>query len=87
MTELRTSEQISPPDWDALQAEEIKTLKFLCERIGYGRCVQVIQQAWAEKLRQTQPDLSQNSADLAAGIICVWCDTDKRTGKVVKDAT
>jgi hypothetical protein len=84
--ENKTSEHVNIPDWDSIQAEEIQTLKFLGERIGYGRCVQIIQQAWSEKLKQ-QEGVSQNSADLAAGIICVWCDTDKRTGKVVRNAT
>lgn len=73
------------PDWDIIQRSEIAVLEKLGERIGYGRCMQILQEAWAKKLRE-DPEYALDSvqADLGAGTICVWCHTDKRTGKVVK---
>lgn len=78
-------ESVEVPDWDRIQAAEIATLKELGERIGYGRCIQILQQAWSQKA-QTDPVWPRPAkvADMEAGIICVWCLTDSRTGKKVK---
>lgn len=75
------------PDWDAIQRRERATLRELGEQIGYGRCIQILEEEWARKL-QSDPLWPQPKqvAEMAAGTICVWCHTDRRTGKVVKVA-
>lgn len=73
------------PDWNAIQSAEIAQLSALGERIGYGRCIQILQQLWSRKL-QADPrwPLDKMTADMSAGAICVWCETDTRTGEKIK---
>lgn len=81
------NETVRVPDWDVIQGREIAVLRELGERIGYGRCIQILEQAWSAKM-QSDPVWPHDSvtADTASGIICVWCRTDSRTGKKVKKA-
>lgn len=75
-------ESVELPDWDRIQWQDILTLKLLGDKIGYGRCIQVLQEAWSKKCQEdVKFPMDRKTADLSAGIICVWCDTDRRTGK------
>lgn len=74
------------PDWNAIQAREIAELSRLGEGIGYGRCIQILEQLWSTML-QKEHGFSKHTSDLSAGIICVWCNTDRRTGQVNKGET
>lgn len=73
----------SVPDWDAIQLTQRITLQNLGDQIGYGRCIQILQNIWAKKIEHEMP-IPRQTAELSAGIICVWCHTDSRTGKVLK---
>ena len=61
---------------------DIKILEKLGEKWGYGRCIQILQEAWSKKA--VKNGIPEVLADMEVGIICVWCDTDHRTGKKVK---
>lgn len=50
---------------------------------GFGNVIDVLKTAWSKGLQKDSQQSAQ-SADLAAGHICVWCYTDSRTGKKVK---
>ena len=48
---------------------------------GYGNTISHLKRAWSDHL-QAQ-GINKQGADMAAGIICVWCHTDSRNGKKV----
>jgi len=55
----------------------------LADRIGYGHLIQILKDAWSEKL-QSEWGMSKDTADRGALHICPWCDVDGRTGKAAK---
>lgn len=77
-------ESVAVPDWDKIQFRERELLRRTGDEIGYGRCIQILQQEWSNKLMvDPYHPHDRQTADLSAGTICVWCHTDRRTGKVV----
>lgn len=72
------------PDWNAIQAREIAELQRLGSGIGFGRCIQILEQLWSEHLQRTE-HYDRRTADVFAGSVCVWCNTDRRTGKINKE--
>jgi hypothetical protein len=79
------TESVEVPDWDAIQAPERAALLGLAQRIGYGRCIQILQQLWYQKARSDGRD--ERSALLESGTACPWCHTDSRTGKYLAGGT
>lgn len=65
------------------EPEAIETVKRLGALYGYGNLISHLQTAYAETMSR-EWGLTQQASDYAAGIICAWCHTDKRTGKKVK---
>jgi hypothetical protein len=64
------------------EADAIKSAIANAERFGYGRLIQVLQQAWSAKCQAEGFDA--RTSDRAAGIICAWCKTDRRTGRRIE---
>lgn len=64
------------------EREAIEEVKRLGAEYGYGNLIYHLSEAWSQKL-QAQ-GMSKQGADFAARYICVWCNTDSRTGKKVK---
>lgn len=48
---------------------------------GFGNLIHELKLAWSKML---QTDLDEVTADMASGLICVYCKRDTRTGKKVK---
>jgi hypothetical protein len=65
------------------EQEAIETVKRLGAEFGYGNLISHLQREWSER-HQARDGVSQHTADTAAGIICVWCGIDSRTGKKAK---
>lgn len=65
--------------WLTGEREQAKQLIAFAKRWGYGRAIQILQGAWSQDSQDS--GLSRETSDRAAGIICVWCNTDRRTGK------
>lgn len=63
---------------------EIDQLEVLAEKIGYGRVLQVVKHLWYEKEKQGNPQMDDATAARGSGLVCVWCDTDTRTGRPYK---
>lgn len=61
------------------EREAIETVTRLGETFGFGRMIKILQIAWSKKL--VESGLPRRTSDLSAGIICVWCSVDSRTGK------
>lgn len=59
------------------EAEE-EIIKY-AEQYGYGRVIQMVQEAWYNK--SIQQGFSEGTASHICGTVCVRCGTDKRTGK------
>lgn len=72
-------EKIEVPDWEKIQGREIAALLGLAESIGYGRCIQILHELWYRKARANGS--GERQALLESGTVCVWCNTDGRTGK------
>ena len=66
------------------ERDAIETVKRLGAQYGYGNLISHLKDAWSESLQGGKYEFSKESADLAAGHICVWCLTDGRTGKKIK---
>lgn len=64
------------------EAEAIEIVKRLGAEYGYGNLISHLKDAWSES-HQAQ-GISKQTADTAAGHICVWCGIDRRTGKKPK---
>ena len=64
------------------EREDMEHVIALAERWGYGRVIQIVQNAWSKKEREAGS--SRELADIVSGLICVWCKTDRRTGKQAK---
>jgi hypothetical protein len=62
------------------EAEAIETVKRLGEQYGYGNLIYHLRNAWSERLRKDS-GIPKPAADMAAGHVCVWCETDTRTGE------
>jgi len=62
------------------EREAIDLVTVAGAKYGYGNLIDHLQRAWS-KLIQEKEGLSKQTADMAAGIICVYCRTDSRTGK------
>jgi hypothetical protein len=52
------------------------------KRYGFGNMISNLQRAWSVSL-QNKHGLNKISADMWAGIICLWCHVDRRTGERV----
>lgn len=61
------------------EKDDIDTVIRLGAKWGYGNLISHLQKAWSDKL--TLDGIDKYGADMAAGIICVWCKVDHRTGK------
>lgn len=66
------------------EQDGINTVISIAECYGYGNLIHRLQDAWAAKLKKSVPGMCDEAADTASGNICVWCYTDRRTGKKVK---
>jgi hypothetical protein len=65
---------------------EIKAIKRVVnygKTYGYGNLIHHLKVAWSDSLKEKW-GMSQDLADLSAGLICPWCNTDTRNGKKVK---
>jgi len=62
------------------EEEAIQTICNLADTYGYGNLIHELKKAWSKRL-QHKHNLKAKTADEAAGIICVWCNTDTRTGR------
>jgi len=51
--------------------------------VGYGWMRQIASVEWSEML-QRDYGLAKAAADMGAGHVCPWCNTDSRTGKKAK---
>jgi hypothetical protein len=49
---------------------------------GYGNMIYHLQRAWSKHIQDGGVDIQ--TADTAAGIICVWCHVDSRNGRKIK---
>lgn len=67
-----------------VQIDGKELVREIAEQIGYGRVIQIAQYAWLAKLMADGS--SEASALEASGLVCVWCNTDSRTGKKFKGA-
>jgi hypothetical protein len=77
-----TPEQIIPQYFKG-EKEAVDIVIRLGEQWGYGNLISHIKRAWSQML-QDKWGIDKYGADMAAGIICVWCKTDSRTGKKVR---
>lgn len=69
------------------EREAIETVCRYGHLYGFGNLISHLQAEWSSYLQSNEaigPPLPPHSADMATGIICVWCNTDKRTGKKAK---
>lgn len=66
------------------EAKAIATVCKLGEQYGYGNLIYHLREAWSLML-QRKYGFFPEDGDLAAGHVCVWCRTDSRTGKKVKN--
>lgn len=73
-----------PLDWATVRLNGAQLVREIAEQIGYGRVIQIAQQARYEKVKGA--GASEDSALREAGFVCVWCDIDHRTGKKFKSA-
>lgn len=64
----------------------IKIVVELADTFGYGNLIHHLKCAWSQKLR-ADPDSPHSAltADMASGLVCVWCRTDTRTGEEVSE--
>jgi|GEM_PF-3629795 len=63
--------------------EAITTVKRMGAEYGYGNLISHLKDAWSES--QQGQGVRKLVADTAAGHICVWCNTDTRTGRKAED--
>ena len=66
------------------EEEAIKKVVNYGKQYGYGNLIHHLKVAWSDSLQQKW-EISRVVADLSAGLICVWCNTDTRNGKKVKN--
>lgn len=66
------------------EKEDIEKVKELGAKWGYGNLINRLKDAWAESAKESNPNLDDQAAARHAGHICVWCNTDGRTGKKVR---
>ena len=63
--------------------EAIAIVKRMGAEYGYGNLIGHLKDAWSESHQRA--GVSKQTANAAAGHICVWCYTDTRTGCKVED--
>lgn len=74
----------SPFDMVPGFGDAAKLLPEIGAHIGYGRAIQILQGAWRQHLLDEKYKFPEATADKACGLVCVWCNTDTRTGKKVR---
>lgn len=62
------------------ERQAIHEIKRLGAAYGYGNLIRHLKDAWSDMLVE-KSGLDRETADQAAGHICVWCKVDHRTGK------
>ncbi len=65
------------------EREAIETVKALGAQYGYGNMISQLKQAWSDHM-VNEYNFDREAADRAGALICVWCDTDERTGRKFK---
>jgi len=63
------------------EREAIRDVIAAGHRYGFGNLIAHLKEEWSRTLREG--GLDQKTSDLHAGQVCVYCDTDFRTGKKV----
>ncbi len=61
------------------EEDAIRKVCELGEKYGYGNLIHRLKIAWSKELQVKGID--PLGADIAAGLICVWCHVDSRDGK------
>ena len=64
------------------EEEAIREVCAAGRKYGYGNLISELQKAWAEQLRDG--GVGMRGALMAAGIVCVYCGADRRTGEKYK---
>lgn len=72
--------EIKALGWLPGEEADVETVVRLGRKWGYGNLISHLQRAWSLDLRNDY-DATKRAADEAAGIICVWCKVDRRTGR------